>query len=92
MIGNSTNEIDDIWKTVPNTISAMKMIRDSFINKTKTPYAYIDLRETLQFARTDFGERYFYLPSESSFSQMYSNILAIPLRKDFSFYNEFNQM
>lgn len=68
------------------------MIRDSYIDKSETKYAYIDLRETLQFAQADFDEKYIYLPSENFFSSMYTEILAIPVRKDFPYYNEFNRM
>ncbi|XP_027198796.2 glutamate receptor-like [Dermatophagoides pteronyssinus] len=91
-VGNTTFEIDNIWITVPYTTKAMDMIRDSYIDKSETKYAYIDLRETLQFAQADFDEKYIYLPSENFFSSMYTEILAIPVRKDFPYYNEFNRI
>lgn len=92
-IGNSSIKIDDKWITVPFTTKAMEMIRDSYIDdKKEIKYAYIDLRETLKFAQADFDEKYIYLPYESLTSSLRSEILAIPLRTDFPYYNEFNRM
>ncbi|OTF83342.1 hypothetical protein BLA29_000142 [Euroglyphus maynei] len=88
LYGDVSVDIDRYWKSVPTTFDGFDLVNDSA--NTELRYVYIGQRETLLFGQAEFGEKYLFLPEEVE-SSLFKEIIAIPLRSDFPYYDEFNK-
>lgn len=88
LFGNVTMDIDRYWKPVQYTFDGFNLVNDS--SNTGSSYVYIGQRETLRYGLSDFGEKYLYLPEETD-SSLFMEIVGIPVRPGFPYYDVFNR-
>ncbi|XP_075589664.1 uncharacterized protein LOC124495716 isoform X2 [Dermatophagoides farinae] len=78
----------DYWKPIHFTFDGFQMVNNSA--HTGLPHVHIGLRETLQFGVADFGEKFLYLPQQPE-SSLFTEIISIPVRPGFLYYDMFNR-